>query len=953
MTDQNTTNEPSVEVRKASESAKQAGRELMTPKAVAELLGITDASVRTARLNGRVESPFALSITQNKVHLVTVRSALAYWVGTDTEGPINISRRCGATEPRWRSAASSGTSSATIRWTHGPCWARPAHRIALPPVHSKEGPIMTTPQPRLKSHCATVRITGDIDYETVNQCVTDVDALLAEYNYPRIELHIDSNGGSAAAMTYLIEAFDRWRNSCQVDTRVLTHAGSAAALMLSLGDLRQASHSSMLLYHHTRIAPRTGQTLTASRMDAESRQLAELDTLMRQRLVERACRVDRRSWLAHLDSQEPPAPDAAIVETRFCDCLFGTDRTTGNRDRDATRMESQMLRSDGGNLPAAPNGEAPDRSGSQPVAADHAATLATCMASVLRSETEDSLPERLLAIYANLMHLDCQITALDAKSLGLVDVVGDEDAHPLAAPPFPARDDAPDACLPVCGGDSLWVPEWRAIHPNGVAIKTLLRHTLILGETGSGKTASGILPIVRAAVGAMKGPNPRVGCLLVVDPKRDIGPVLDAFGDVDVRRLALTPQDETGERFQLDLMAGTPVDLSAPDLRQAAEDILGKAASLCASNPMQTLVGSNQSTSRNQTFWDQLGAELGLLFLELALILLRRFEETGQTEVSCENEPRERAVRRFLELRDDGRNVLTLANHLLSAWGGATDFIRMRRSVPDLCGSHPRNDDSQVKRWLERIAPFEQHAHTGDRLWDSIVGSTLGCFLEFCARDIAQTLYFGCEPATRHPSGCLDLAQCVATEVDRPHVLLVQPDLTRTESALVAKALKAGYFAAVLRDPVRRGAGGGDNPLVGYVADEFHRFATADLRHGEQSFLDTCRSFGAFCVLATQSVSSLEHALSEIGTGSSTEPAIQILVNNTATKLQFRTTDQKSRRVLDGLFPNGRWGPLPWVRPASTLKPGECYAVLADGRVARRQLGWVDADKLAAESKGS
>ena len=77
---------------------------------------------------------------------------------------------------------------------------------------------------------------------------------------------------------------------------------------------------------------------------------------------------------------------------------------------------------------------------------------------------------------------------------------------------------------------------------------------------------------------------------------------------------------------------------------------------------------------------------------------------------------------------------------------------------------------------------------------------------------------------------------------------------------LVAVALKGLFFESVLDDPDRAG-GGAELPLVGYVADEFHRFATSDPLHGEQSFLDTCRSFGAFCLLACQSVASIEHAL--------------------------------------------------------------------------------------------
>ena len=77
-------------------------------------------------------------------------------------------------------------------------------------------------------------------------------------------------------------------------------------------------------------------------------------------------------------------------------------------------------------------------------------------------------------------------------------------------------------------------------------------------------------------------------------------------------------------------------------------------------------------------------------------------------------------------------------------------------------------------------------------------------------------------------------------------------------------------------------------PLVAYVADEVHRFVTSDVAHGEQSFMNSCRSFGAFCVLATQSCSSLRHALGESnGTG---EHAVEMLLVNTATKLFFHST---------------------------------------------------------------
>ena len=110
--------------------------------------------------------------------------------------------------------------------------------------------------------------------------------------------------------------------------------------------------------------------------------------------------------------------------------------------------------------------------------------------------------------------------------------------------------------------------------------------------------------------------------------------------------------------------------------------------------------------------------------------------------------------------------------------------------------------------------------------------------------------------------------------------------------------------------------------------------------HGEQSFLDTCRSFGAFCVLACQSVSSMEHALEEGGDSwQKNRAALDILLNNTANKFFFRSTDQALQGYLDRLCPpaNG-YGPLIRVRPPSTLQPGECYASLSDGRFERCQL---------------
>ena len=143
-----------------------------------------------------------------------------------------------------------------------------------------------------------------------------------------------------------------------------------------------------------------------------------------------------------------------------------------------------------------------------------------------------------------------------------------------------------------------------------------------------------------------------------------------------------------------------------------------------------------------------------------------------------------------------------------------------------------------------------------------VYGYARTCFTDFADKTPAWTLYFGCEPYYRSVMAHgradflpIDFSRDVdETDPDLRCVYVFQPRLDQNE-AIVAKALKAAFFEAVLANRRRR-QDGQSMPLVGYVADEFHRFITSDRNHGEQSFLDTCRSFGAFCVLACQSIAS-------------------------------------------------------------------------------------------------
>lgn len=120
---------------------------------------------------------------------------------------------------------------------------------------------------------------------------------------------------------------------------------------------------------------------------------------------------------------------------------------------------------------------------------------------------------------------------------------------------------------------------------------------------------------------------------------------------------------------------------------------------------------------------------------------------------------------------------------------------------------------------------------------------------------------------------------------------------------------------------------------VAYICDEFHRFITVDRETGEQHYLDRCRSYNAACVLATQSIQSIKEA-AKTQSGRDETDAIEILLNNTANKFFFGTTDYVTQTHLERLVPRPMIAGMPnvaEVRRLSTLRQGQCYAFYGNG----------------------
>ena len=268
------------------------------------------------------------------------------------------------------------------------------------------------------------------------------------------------------ALEYFLEALAHWKDhGHRLTTVALTSCASAAAVMLSLGDRRKASPTlRLILYHFARIhvSESTPITRTHARHFVESLEL--IDARILSALVSRA-------------ANNPPQPvdefsaqDHNALQERCAPpwaTRSGADATAPRGSRSGSRRRTTRRSKTGRHAGPPSIASCAKPTGPSPVASP----------TVWDSSTSWSSPWPRSA----------------------------------AAPPVPRR--------------SLRVPEWNNAYRDGaVDVAYLKRHTLVLGETGSGKTASAILPVLAAAYRA-----PEVGVALVIDPKEELGKALECL----------------------------------------------------------------------------------------------------------------------------------------------------------------------------------------------------------------------------------------------------------------------------------------------------------------------------------------------------------------------------------------------------------------------------------------
>lgn len=145
---------------------------------------------------------------------------------------------------------------------------------------------------RLESDRAVVRLLVPLDRESVFALIDEFELLQSYYRYRYICLEIDSPGGEATALQYLLARIAQWRSEqgLVLSTRALSAVSSAAAIILSLGSHghRRAHESARLLYHSGRAMTGGGDFLTRPVLQALCTQLDQLNQTVARQLAQNA-----------------------------------------------------------------------------------------------------------------------------------------------------------------------------------------------------------------------------------------------------------------------------------------------------------------------------------------------------------------------------------------------------------------------------------------------------------------------------------------------------------------------------------------------------------------------------------------------------------------------------------------------------------------------------------------
>ena len=285
----------------------------------------------------------------------------------------------------------------------------------------------TTPEWHMNTHLthhhdhAVITLDGDVDWPNCRSLLHSIGAAVDYYGYQLVEIQVGSPGGNGRPLRQLLDALDSYRaKGVRFRTCVPSHASSAGAILVALGDDRVAAPGARLLFHGSRVY-RRGQ-LGARECDDLRAALLRSDDEVIQRLVERAF----------------SRPDTVPVH--------------GAESSDRDVLEGMCI-----GAPPDPENTAPAR----------VHTLAIALGSTVDEAITGNDRESMAGLFRRLFEIDKPISGPLAKTLRLVDRVGDLTAGTAAGP------DSFSSAVP---------DEIPFASPAGdIARETLLRHVLVVG----------------------------------------------------------------------------------------------------------------------------------------------------------------------------------------------------------------------------------------------------------------------------------------------------------------------------------------------------------------------------------------------------------------------------------------------------------------------------------------
>lgn len=437
---------------------------------------------------------------------------------------------------------------------------------------------------------------------------------------------------------------------------------------------------------------------------------------------------------------------------------------------------------------------------------------------------------------------------------------------PVSGVPVPYDETEPDFVFD--GGDML---QRQRIHPSK------LLNTFITGATGMGKTYGGVIPLLQSFL-AYRNSAQQAMSMLVIDPKQELLAVCESTlrQHHELNRLHILGRDSRMSYF------GSESKLSLEDRYRHFFDIVGVKAQ------GEAIVWQEKGHRLNLDMLEQdrsFSLLTGYSLFSIVLSLASGKNALHESSWIC--------LLKIYRLALGSDEAIRWMHLLISIVFGLFTDIEDFESV---LKPFANGNQDMLAQLYYRVSNAEQICNVlGDPLVTNCINTDL---------------------YPNDPKACsVDELLCLGK------VMLLQTDGSYSGD-ITGRLVKARFFADVFNRS--------DMKIpVAFVADEFQRFITADRTTGEQSFLDRCRAYRVNCVLATQSIASIEFALTERGTVGSAL-ATEIIIANTPTKLMFRCTDDMATKHLAQWLP-----PAPknhihvaLVRPPSSLKTGYAYFLL-------------------------